>query len=890
MTEPRTPVIERLNAALEGRYRIERELGEGGMATVYLAEDLKHHRKVAVKVLKPELAAVMGGERFLAEIETTANLQHPHILPLYDSGQADSFLFYVMPYVEGESLRERIERAGELPVDQALSIVSDVAEALDYAHRQGVIHRDVKPANILLQEGRPLVADFGIALAVSAAGGGRLTETGLSLGTPHYMSPEQATADRVPGPASDVYSLGCVLYEMLTARPPFSGPSAQAVLGQIITGEPTRPTSYRKSIPPHVESAILKALEKLPGDRFGSAADFATAVKDPDFRYRGAATENRGSAGVWKLVSMVAGLVAVAALALAAWGWLRPAPPEPVTRYRLTLPDHQNPAAASGLGVGRFALSPDGRRVAFVGGSGDLTEVWLLDRSALEAVSIPTGTATKVSYSPFFSPEGDRLGFLNDAGDVVTVSLSGGAPLTLGYVVANTGGGDWGENGYIYFDAQGSIDDQRVGIGRYPEGGGELELVTAVDTAGGDVAHVWPHLLPGGRILLYTALGTSANRIVAHDLESGESWEIARGLRPQYVDPGYLLWVTEGTLVAAPFDGATGRLTGSPVSIVEDISITGAFPTFAASQNGTLLYATGTGGAVAEPVWVERDGRVRPIQDQWQILISNFFQAVALSPDDTRLVLAIQGTTLDLWLKQLDEGPLSRLTFEGAGNFRARWSPDGERILFSSDRGGDQALWMKATDGSGTATRLLEGVTSNQLDIAPDGEWLAYRVGRDLLATRLDGESDPVTLVDTEYDELAPAISPDGRWVAYLSSETGRDEIYVRPFPDADGGRWQVSTAGGSEPLWSRDGRELYYRNGDNDMVAVEVLEGETFRTGRQEVLFNADDFWSNRFQRVYDVTADGRFVLLRRSGATVEEEVIIVENFVEELKARIGR
>ena len=254
MTSP--DPVSRLNAALEGRYRIEREIGEGGMATVYLADDLKHERKVALKVLKPELAAVVGAERFLAEIKTTANLQHPHILPLFDSGEADGFLFYVMPYVEGESLRQRLDREHQLPVDEAAQIAKSLAEALDYAHGRGVIHRDIKPANVLLLQGKPVISDFGIALAVGAAGGGRLTETGLSLGTPHYMSPEQATGDQHVGPATDIYALGCVLYEMLVGDPPYIGSTPQAVLGKIITGMPEPVTQHRKTVPANVEATV----------------------------------------------------------------------------------------------------------------------------------------------------------------------------------------------------------------------------------------------------------------------------------------------------------------------------------------------------------------------------------------------------------------------------------------------------------------------------------------------------------------------------------------------------------------------------------------------------------------------------------------------------------
>ncbi|MBK8006006.1 MAG: serine/threonine protein kinase [Gemmatimonadetes bacterium] len=282
-----TDAFPRLTAALADRYRVERELGQGGMATVYLAQDLKHERKVAIKVLRPELAAVIGAERFLAEIKTTANLQHPHILPLFDSGEVDGQLFYVMPYVEGESLRDRLTRETQLPVGDAVRCATEVASALDYAHRRGVIHRDIKPENILLHEGRALVADFGIALAASKAGGTRMTETGMSLGTPHYMSPEQAMGEREITARSDVYALGCVLYELLSGEPPFTGPTAQAIVAKVVTEEPRPLVPKRHTIPPHVEAAVLTALEKVQADRFASAAEFTAALGDVHYRAEG---------------------------------------------------------------------------------------------------------------------------------------------------------------------------------------------------------------------------------------------------------------------------------------------------------------------------------------------------------------------------------------------------------------------------------------------------------------------------------------------------------------------------------------------------------------------------------------------------------------------------
>ncbi len=343
------------------------------MATVYLAEDLKHRRKVALKVLKPELAAVVGADRFLAEIKTTANLQHPHILPLFDSGQADSFLFYVMPYVEGDTLRDRLDRDHQLPVDEAVQIAKDVAEALAYAHGHGVIHRDIKPANILIHSGRPVIADFGIALAVGVAGGGRLTETGLSLGTPHYMSPEQATGDTHVGPATDIYALGCVLYEMLVGEPPYTGGSAQAVLGKIIAGEPVSARKHRASVPANVDAAVRKSLEKLPADRFTGALEFAKALADPSFRHGGEALAGVVGAGRWNRLAV--GFAATTALITLgfAWSLLRSSPPAPVERFRLDIEP-----------VGDLALLPDGSGVVYGG-----DQLMLMRWGALDPMPIP---------------------------------------------------------------------------------------------------------------------------------------------------------------------------------------------------------------------------------------------------------------------------------------------------------------------------------------------------------------------------------------------------------------------------------------------------------------------------------------------------------------------
>ena len=421
MTDP----IGRLNAALEGRYTIERELGEGGMATVYLADDLKHERKVALKVLKPELAAAVGAERFLAEIKTTANLQHPHILPLHDSGEADGFLYYVMPYVQGDTLMDRLGREQQLPVDDAVQIATDIAEALDYAHRQGVIHRDIKPANVLMLEGKPVISDFGIALAVGAAGGGRLTETGLSLGTPHYMSPEQATGDQAVGSATDTYALGSVLYEMLVGEPPYPGTTAQAVLGKIIAGKPVSATEHRPSTPANVDATVRKALEKLPADRFTSAQDFAKALGDEHFRYGETVVgATAGDVRLWKRLSL--GLAGIATVLAAAFGWavLRPASPRPVTRVSVVIPEEQifNPLR------GDLDLSSDGSFWVYRGvAEGGQAQLWLRRSDALEATLI---RGAGDGNHPAISPDGQELAF-GRSGEIWVITLPDGVPQML---------------------------------------------------------------------------------------------------------------------------------------------------------------------------------------------------------------------------------------------------------------------------------------------------------------------------------------------------------------------------------------------------------------------------------------------------------------------------
>ena len=881
--------VTRLNAALEGRYQIERELGEGGMATVYLAKDLKHNRNVALKVLKPELAAVVGAERFLAEIETTANLQHPHILPLFDSGEADSFLFYVMPYVEGEDLRQKLDREHQLPVDDAVRIATNMAEALDYAHRQGVVHRDIKPANVLLLDGKPVIADFGIALAVGVAGGGRLTETGLSIGTPFYMSPEQATGDQHVGPASDTYALAAMLYEMLTGDPPYVGSTAQAVLGKIIQGSPVSATQIRQSVPANVDAAIRKALEKLPADRFTGAQDFARALADPGFRH--GMDAERGplvGPGPWKRIAVISTTLAATAVAALGWILLRPAPPQPVTRVSVLVEEGQGFHPARG----ELDLSNDGTMLVYRGqGGAGQAQLWLRRWDALEASPIRD---SEDGHGPSLSPDGREVAF-GVTGTIRVVPLDGGVSRTV--TESANCCPFWGHDGeWIYY-----LDDE-FGVSRVPAGGGPPEVITELDAEAGEIAHVLGVALPGGRGLLFQVESGNGPTIRALNLETGESTDLTPGKTPKYSLTGHIFFMApnEGRLLAVPFDADKLELSGTPLPVAERVlEHPQGWPFADISETGRLVYRTGNGGGLVTPAWVERDGTAREVDPNWTFTGNQDLVSVAISPDGTRLVASItdsDGTT-DLWVKQLDTGPLFRLTFEGTENRRAQWSADGQFVTFVSNRAGQGDLWRKRADGSGPAELVLDRERPIQQGVySPDGEWLVFvesdgrTQGADIFAIRPGVDSEATALVTEGTRAHEISLSPDGRWLAYTWNQDGDIQVYVRPFPDVSAGRWQISTARGDEPVWGPNGRELIYQGTGNpgEQVVAEIIGEPSFAVVQNRVLFPLSNFLNGNGQAGYDISPDGQRFLMLRS-AQLDNQLILVENFVELLRDRGG-
>ena len=888
-----------LASALADRYRIERELGQGGMATVYLAEDLKHRRKVALKVLKPELAAVLGAERFVQEITTTASLQHPHILPLFDSGTADGFLYYVMPFIEGETLRDKLNRETQLGVDEAVRIAREVADALDYAHGKGVIHRDIKPENILIQNGRPMVADFGIALAVSAAAGGRMTETGLSLGTPHYMSPEQATADKEISGRSDIYSLASVLYEMLAGQPPHLGGSAQQIIMKIIAEPVEAVTRYRRTVPPNVAAALAKALEKLPADRFGSASEFARALADAAFR-TGTSTvsEARGTTHrgphAWQLAAAaLVFLGAGAALGIAA---TRTPPPAPqVVRFssptRSTLRLFNNILFET-----PFALSPDGTQMVFVAFDSGSSTARLHIRQMDQLTSTPL-VGTEDALNPFFSPDGREIGFVTQQDLTLKKIAATGGPVStiVGDARVRFGAASWGDDGSIVYTNGFNQLGRIAAPGEPPT---SLTDSTTFRFAGS------PMILPGSTALLLTGVSRSTpsapntGELYVLEIATKKAKRLVENARRGwYLPGGYLAYATEdGAIFGVKFDLGTLEISGTPVALLDGImtALGGRARVAVASESGTMAYLPGSMSDDAVIVQVDRAGRE-------QVILAKPapYSVPRISPDERRILVSMPDARgyPQVWIHDRASTTTRQLTFEGQ-NIRPAWSPDGDRVAFNTDRVfGKNYNWTMPADGSSDGERAGEGAEisgSAPVSWTRDGKWIVTDGvpdsgtgggGEDIFAIPTSGQRAMRAVISTSADEQTGEVSPDGRWIAYVSNRTGRAQIYVQPFL-TPGGPTLVSEGAGAEPAWASN-TELAYVNTDVDSVVVARLQFSQTVTVTRSTLFDHRPFRSgNSSIRGYDATFDGRhFVFARMVGQRSQVEPIIVLNWLVEVK-----
>ena len=886
-----------------GPHEILSTIGVGGMGEVYRARDTRLNRIVAIKILPTHLADRSElRERFEREAKTIASLNHPHICTLYDIGQQDGIDYLVMEYLEGETLAQRLLK-GSLPVEQVLQYAIEIADALDKAHRKGVTHRDLKPGNIMLTSTGTKLLDFGLAklkqevapanvqLSQLPTASDPLTAHGAIVGTLQYMAPEQLEGKEVDA-RTDIFAFGAVVYEMVTRKRAFEGKTQASVIGAILKDNPAPMSSLQPVTPPALDRVVKKCLAKDPEERWQNAHDLMSELKwiaeggsqvtlAPTAAVRGIRALGRRA-----LILGVGILLSVAAIAsIAVWN-LKPLPsppPQAVTRTVINLPPGQQLA---GLDLGpAVALSPDGTHLAYAATQGATQQVYLRAMDSLEAKPI-SGTAG--ASSPFFSPDGQWLGFFAGQ-ELKKVSVSGGAALTLGNAVYSYGG-SWGSQGMIAFAPSTAGALQQV-----PDAGGAPQPLTRLEK--GQTAQRWPEFLPGGKAVLFAASAITASwlnaQVAVQSVGPGERRNLIQGAtQPRYAPSGHLIYVQRGSLMAVPFDPQRLEVTGAAVPVVEGVlqsPVSGAAQ-YSFSATGSLVYVPGgIQSAQSKLVWVGRNGTEQPLAAPMRA-----YQFPRLSPDGRRVAMAIAEQETQIWLYDLSREALTRFTFEGNTNLIPVWTPDGKRIAFQSNKEGPPNLFWQLADGSGGLERLT---TSEYLQApfswSPDGQLLGFMeinptTGYDIWVLRM-GDRKAQPFLRTPFLESAARFSPDGRWLVYVSDESGHREIYVQPYP-GPGGKWQISTEGGTEPVWNPSGRELFYRSGDK-MMAVDVAAQPSFAAGKPKLLFEGPYQPTPATLSNYDVSPDGQRFLMLKPVAAAEAaptQINIVLNWFEELKRRV--
>jgi Tol biopolymer transport system component len=901
-----------------GSYEVVSPLGAGGMGEVYRARDAKLGRDVALKILPDTFASDPERlARFEREAKTLASLNHPNIAHIYgfEEGPDVASGFsrtraLVMELVEGEDLSQRIAR-GPIPIDEALPIARQIAAALEAAHEQGIIHRDLKPANIKLRpDGTIKVLDFGLAKAVDPAGaasssGATITSPamsmqGLIIGTAAYMSPEQTRGKAVDRRA-DIWAFGVVCYEMLTGRRAFEGEEISDVLAAVL-----RQDIDWNVLPANTPLPITRLLERcLDRDPKQRLRDIGEARVTIDRAISGAPAVAASAGKVdsprpaWRRAMPAAAVVVASALTgLGVWALTRPAPvpPVPVQRHPLVL---AGPATYVGETGGGLAVSPDGTLLVYPVQEGGKRLLHLRALEQLEAQLIP---GTDGAYNPFFSPDGQWIGFFtNPEGKLKKVAVRGGPALTLSETGVPLGA--WLADDTIVFTRQ---ESGGWSLMRVPAAGGSAVTLTTPDAANREIRHGFPEPLPGGNAILFSiAIGSiifDDARIAVLSLATGKYHTvIEQGYNARYVPTGHLVYMLNGNLMAVPFDATRLQTTGPPVPVAEGVrgrSSTGEAG-FAVSRTGFLVYAPGATVSIALRglVWVDRSGREEPLGAP-----ARSYRTPRLSPDGTRVALEIADLENDIWVWDLERKNLTRLTFDPKSDHSPVWSSDGSRVFFASLRAGTVAnIYVQAADGTGQAERLQDAATDSiPQALSPDGKLLLYRENGlktrlDISTLRLDDRT-ATPLIATPFAEQNPEISPDGRWIAYQSNESGTGEVYVRPFPDVDSGRWQVSAGGGSRPLWARSGRELFYvianPNGTGArMMAVPIQGGATFKAGNPQELFEGRYIATAAAAgRTFDVSADGnKFLMIRDTSdaltAPSGPSLVFVLNWFDELR-----
>jgi serine/threonine-protein kinase len=895
LAEPRAQ--EDLSGRVVGAYLLVSRIGAGGMGEVYLARDTRLNRDVALKVLPDAVAADAGRRaRFKREAQLLASLNHPHIGSIYGFEESGSIRALVLELVEGPTLAERLAQ-GPLPIEEALPIARQIAEAVEAAHEHGVIHRDLKPANIKLRPDESVkVLDFGLAKAFErgAAGAGPqpqsptppipdATRIGMILGTASYMSPEQARGKPVDK-RTDIWAFGCVLYEMLTGRRPFEGEDVTDIVVAIIEHEPDF-SLLPAATPAPVRRLLHRCLQK---DRMKRLPDIGVARIEIDDALAG--PENVDSAATagplrtqarWVWIAAAALIVATIAATLLFSMFSQQ---ETRLLIRTSVP-LANPLEL-GITQPALAISPDGTRVVYrTLGAGPL-----YTRQLNEAESSAIA-GTEGAVTPFFSPDGRWLAFFMGPA-LKKVSFTGGAVATVAVLPVNAGaqeyrGASWADNDTIVF-----ASSTGAGLFTVPADGGEPKPLTSLDPNAAEMSHRWPHFLPGGKAVLFTVKSTSLEsfddaQIVVRSLETGAQHPVAQGGSAQYLPTGHLVYARAGALYAVRFDATRLVANGAPVKVVDGVIThpnSGAAQ-FAISQTGTLVYAAGDSTIAERPLmWVDRNGAARPVADR-----QASFWWPRISPDGRRIAVDIDAAYSKIWVVDVDRGTMTRASQLAGNHERAEWLADGTQITFGADPtgSGKYRLFSDRVDGTGSATLLFESdQSSTPLDWSPDGKWLLYRqtgaaTGHDLwIYSPADRRTTP--FLQTPADESLAGFSPDGRWIAYASDESGRTEVYVRPFPGR-GTRTPISVDGGTAPVWSRDGRELFFARGDT-LFTVPVTLGAAFKSGAARRLFSGPYDFDVVYLN-YDVAPDGQhFVMPRSRVDAAPRQLELVLNWFDEL------
>jgi Tol biopolymer transport system component len=886
-----------------GVYEVVSAIGAGGMGEVYRARDMRLHRDVALKIL-PDVVAQDPDRlaRLEREAQVLAALNHSNIANIFGFEQKGGISALALEMVEGPTLGERIAE-GPLPVEETLLIARQIMAALDAAHESGIIHRDLKPANIKVRrDGTVKVLDFGLAKVVesnaSRSGSASMSPTlttpavtgvGTIMGTAAYMAPEQARG-RIVDKRADIWAFGCVLFEMLTGRRAFEGSDVTDVLAAVIKTDPEW-----EALPPDLPAAmrmtIRHCLMKDPAHRIRDIGDARLALSGAFNTETAVPAVSqvivRGRSARTAATVAIAAVTAAALAAVVTWLLTRPAPPA-VDRMAIL---HSDPSARFGGAAGTdVVVTPDGRHIAYTAGTqGD---VRLFLRALDQLAPAPIAANIRNPLHLMMSPDGQWIGFGDPTEQMIKkVSINGGPPLQIANLPDGAG----------YVGAAWSLDDSIIfgtsaaGLMRVSPGG-TPEALTTADQAKGELAHRFPYVLPGGRALLFTIFPSDGQpdnmQIALLDLRSREHRVIVRGGGfPVYVESGHIVYGNAGTLRAVRFDLDRLEARGNPVAVVEGIiTKAGGAASFAVSANGTLTYVAGAAATARRTVvWVDRQGR-----EEETNVPPRAYAYARLSPDGGRVALDIRDDQNDIWTWDLTRKTLTRLTFNPGINRAPVWTPDGTRLAFSMAGTGAEPVFIQAADGSGAPTRVTpEKGTFMPVSFTPDGKQLLVHPSAaapyDLQIVDIEAKTAPTPLLAEPHSESNGVVSPDGRWLAYQSNESGRDEIYVRPFPHVNSGRWQVSADGGTRPLWSRDGRELFYYLPPGVIMAATIGPGSSFTPGKPTVVLKGT-YLSPQTGRMYDVSPDGRrFLLIKESrgesGAPPAPQLIVVQHWLEELK-----